>query len=128
MKLWLRMAVLGVAAFACLASAGTTYPRPSKHDVATLRSRAAFDLGCPAEQLQFFKIDDRTAGVSGCNRQATYILMCDRNDYDRRDESTGCTWLVNASAESAPAPAPAPALAPAPAPEPPPPAPGAGTP
>jgi len=129
MKQLFHMVVLACAALASMASAGPTHQRPSPADVNTLRERAAFDLGCPESQLQLHQIDDRTSGVSGCGRQATYILMCDNNLYERSDDQTGCTWLVNAGGDqpNAPAPQAAPPAAP-PSAQLPPPAPGAGTP
>ena len=55
-----------------------------------LRSRASFDLGCPANQLDVVEIDQRTRGVRGCGKQATYVESC-----TTADRSTGCTWVLN---------------------------------
>ena len=56
-----------------------------------LKSRAAFDLKCPEAQLVITPLDDAarthgggTTGVSGCDRQATYLW----------DAQTG-TWVMN---------------------------------
>lgn len=82
----LGAAVLGVAvlttALSCAASA----------DGNVLIKRASFDLGCPSSQLSWVKIDDRTWGVQGCSKRATYIESCDgpRGNYQTR-----CTWVMN---------------------------------
>jgi hypothetical protein len=50
--------------------------------------RAAFDLTCPKEQLHSQELgDERTVGVSGCGRRATYV-------YDYRSDS----WFLNGAA------------------------------
>lgn len=56
---------------------------------AQLRSRAAFDLNCPEDQLQITKIDMRTRGVRACGQQATYIESCAGADGSK------CTWVLN---------------------------------
>jgi hypothetical protein len=38
--------------------------------------RASFDLDC-TEPLGVTNIDDKTRGVRGCGRQATYVELCD---------------------------------------------------
>jgi len=54
-----------------------------------LVKRASFDLGC-AEPLGVTNIDDRTRGVRGCGRQATYVQLCDAPvDVVTRS----CVWL-----------------------------------
>jgi len=40
----------------------------------TLRSRASFDMRCPAPQLTITDIDLQTAGVEGCGQRGTYIF------------------------------------------------------
>ncbi len=47
-----------------------------------LKKRAAFDLKCSEDQLKITEIDSKTAGVEGCNKQATYIRM-------------NKTWIMN---------------------------------
>ena len=87
----------------------------------TLRTRAAFDFGCPQEQIRITTLDYTTRGVEGCGMRATYVLS-----------GTTGAWILNtdamaqpapvapapAPAPGAPAPAPAPAVAPAPGPAP----------
>ena len=58
---------------------------------ADLRQRAAFELQCPAEQLQITPLDDAAAshgggatGVRGCGRQAAYIW-----------DAYGTGWILN---------------------------------
>jgi hypothetical protein len=56
--------------------------------------RASFDLSCPAEQLSGQCLDARcrTAGITGCNRKATYV-------YVQGGQSGwghgGGTWVMN---------------------------------
>lgn len=55
---------------------------------ATLAQRAAFDLGCQAEQLQFTCLGPNsncnTVGASGCEKKATYVF-------------TGSEWVMNST-------------------------------
>jgi hypothetical protein len=37
--------------------------------------RAAFELGCPADQVAVARLGDRSVGVSGCGRRAVYVYM-----------------------------------------------------
>lgn len=54
-----------------------------------LRARAAFDLQCPEGKLQLTQLDDRTQGVRGCDKQATYVESC------HGQGRTDCTWVLN---------------------------------
>jgi hypothetical protein len=74
------LAALAAGALACAAA-----PDP----LHKLRTRASFDLGCPEEQLHRTHLDERTEGVSGCGKRATYVKVCDVND---------CTWVMNSDA------------------------------
>jgi hypothetical protein len=57
-----------------------------------LTRRASFDLGCSADQIQVYEIDNRTRGVVGCGQRVTYVESCD----GRRDHMmTECTWVMN---------------------------------
>jgi len=58
-----------------------------------LRTRAAFDLGCPEDRMEVVTIDARTSGVRGCGRQATYVDLCRpcANGY----VGCECTWVMN---------------------------------
>lgn len=58
-----------------------------------LSRRAGFDLQCDAAGLAFVEIDDRTRGVRGCGRQATYVEECRpcANGYPACE----CTWIMN---------------------------------
>ncbi len=59
-----------------------------------LRTRASFDLQCPAEQLQLTPLNNTTDpnvlpsqyGVRGCERQATYVNV---------NTQTTPTWVMN---------------------------------
>ena len=59
--------------------------------VSQLRSRASFDLDCPAQQLRITEIDARTRGVRGCGQRVTYIESCS----DSRRARNTCTWVLN---------------------------------
>jgi hypothetical protein len=41
--------------------------------VSVVKKRAAFDLNCPAQSLAVSEIGNRTFGVRGCDKQATYL-------------------------------------------------------
>jgi hypothetical protein len=53
-----------------------------------LLKRAAFDLGCTKDEMRVTRIDQRTRGVRGCGKQATYIESCD-------SARASCTWVLN---------------------------------
>ena len=57
-----------------------------------LTRRAAFDLGCTADQIEVTEIDERTRGVRGCGQQATYVESCDG---PVNNSNTTCTWVIN---------------------------------
>jgi hypothetical protein len=58
-----------------------------------LRTRAAFDLDCPAKSITIVELDGASSGVSGCGQRATYVKSCDRQDVART-----CTWVLNGDA------------------------------
>jgi len=64
-----------------------------------LTRRAAFDLACPASALRYERIDQRSQGVMGCDKHATYVESCDGA---RERADTICTWVLNGSIEAAP--------------------------
>ncbi len=55
----------------CVACGGST--QGAKHPV---KKRAPFDLHCSASELEFERLDDKTIGVSGCGKRATYVEVC----------------------------------------------------
>lgn len=55
------------------------------------RSRAAFDLDCPKERLSITYIDEKTRGISGCEKRGTYLMTYTPGTYDTR-------WVMNSSA------------------------------
>jgi hypothetical protein len=60
---------------------------PARGAQVTLRSRAAFDFGCPQDQLQLSELGNPdTVGVSGCAQRATYL-------YDARRD----IWVMDAA-------------------------------
>ena len=100
----LRITVFACALSGCFASAS-----PSQ-----LTKRASFDLGC--DQLKVQEIDEKTQGVTGCGKRATYVESC-----DGPPGATGvtCTWVINGAINSDPASAtPPPAATPPAAPPP----------
>src|SRR5687768_7044664 len=63
-----------------------------------LRARVAFDFHCPGAQVSIVPIDERTRGVSGCGRQATYIENCAMTDVYGGKHN--CTWVQNSDAHT----------------------------
>ena len=45
-------------------------------DVATIKTRASFDLSCPEDQVRGRWLDDKTMGVTACGQRATYVKLC----------------------------------------------------
>ena len=61
----------------------------------TLVKRASFDLKCPKEQLTVSDLGERTKGVTGCDKQATYVF---RPSHQNKGD-----WIMNtASGEPGP--------------------------
>lgn len=54
-------------------------------NLATLKTRAAFDLNCPQKDLELVKLSAEVYGVTGCSRRASYV-----NSPSSYDE-----WLMN---------------------------------
>jgi hypothetical protein len=61
-----------------------------------LTRRASFDLNCDASGLYYRRIDDRTQGVRGCGKRATYVAECNG---PRRAPDTTCSWILNGGVE-----------------------------
>ena len=92
--------LLAAAHLGCGPSRDDTLLNVKRHDD-KLRTRAAFDMGCAADALVIHPIEQRSnlfhddvkytvvAGVSGCDKQATYIY----------DESRG-VWVQNTETTS----------------------------
>jgi hypothetical protein len=80
-----------------------------------LKTRAAFDLNCPAAQVNVVELDSSTRGVTGCGQRATYIESCDAPS---NNMARSCTWVLNNANQrpTAPAPTAVPTMAPIPAP------------
>jgi hypothetical protein len=53
------------------------------------RTRAAYDLQCPAAELEVTYLGNKTAGVRGCGQQVTYVLSCGSDLFD------DCVWVLN---------------------------------
>ena len=75
----LHRPIRGIAVLFLVAACGVS--NAERHD--TLRTRAAFDLKCPAESLQITDLGNNsekvgekrvtTAGVDGCGQRRTYV-------------------------------------------------------
>jgi len=90
----MRYALFAVMVSGCISSASGDQ----------LTRRASFDLNCPTSNLRYRQIDDRTQGVSGCGKRATYVDSCEG---PREGPNINCTWLINGAITStAPASAP----------------------
>lgn len=55
---------------------------------AQLRDAAARDFNCPADNLRFRQLDERSRWVAGCGKSASYKEKCERGD--NGDER--CDW------------------------------------
>lgn len=51
--------------------------------------KASHELKCRLDNLEATRTDENMWNVSGCGKQATYILICDSNN-------TKCKWLSDA--------------------------------
>jgi hypothetical protein len=85
-----------------------------------LRTRAAFDLACSGESLQLQPFGERTVGVEGCGKRATYVWAFQNQSWllDSRSgsESLAASPASSPPPASSPAPAPAAAVGPSTAP------------
>jgi hypothetical protein len=77
----------------CLAALLSACERPAPASAHQLRSRAAFELGCPPEQLELIRIDQTTGGVIGCGRRVVYVESC--------RGSQRCSWSFDREAPPA---------------------------
>jgi len=55
----------------------------------SLKTRAAFDLDCPEEQLQVVELGRSARGVTGCGRKASYVCLSGAT------ASACSTWVLN---------------------------------
>ena len=65
-------------------------------ELATLKTRAAFDFQCSKRDIKTVTIDDDTKGVTGCGQRATYIHVCTRANPNWGGED--CKWILNSDA------------------------------
>jgi hypothetical protein len=63
-----------------------------------LRTRAAFDMQCPAEQLQVVSLDTQIRGVTGCGQRRTYVAVCNGQP---GNAMTTCNWVADSSSAQA---------------------------
>ncbi|HKY38281.1 MAG TPA: hypothetical protein VJN18_20200 [Polyangiaceae bacterium] len=64
-----------------------------------LKTRAAFDLSCPASKVSIVELDSATRGVTGCGQRATYVERCDAPPDNM---ARSCTWVLNNTSERPP--------------------------
>jgi len=70
-------------------------------DVATVKTRASFDLNCPEDEVRGRWLDDNTLGVTACGKRATYVKECHSNVTTSplaAAMSEDCRWIMNNSA------------------------------
>lgn len=84
--LYVVVGISGLGAMSCGAAPGINMPR-------SLSKTAAFELGCPAEDLVGTNLGHATHGVSGCGKKATYV--CARMAYG----ICSGPWLLNSKDE-----------------------------
>ena len=75
----------------CLAACGPsiskyTHKASVVYDEDGLRDRAAFDLGCKAEELVVTRLGNDVGGVTGCGKKASYVSNIHGNQI---------TWIQN---------------------------------
>jgi hypothetical protein len=67
-------------------------------ELATLKTRASFDLDCPKSEIKTVTIDDETRGVIGCGQRLTYVQVCQKqHDFGDND----CNWILNTDSRRA---------------------------
>lgn len=81
-----------LASFGCMATGWRDDFYRIAPDIA--RERAAFDFGCPKEQLTVERVGDLNPhGVTGCGKKAAYIVSCSGTIYSMKRES--CSAALN---------------------------------
>jgi len=74
-----------------------------------LRTRAAFDLVCVGDSLQVQSIGERTYGVEGCGKRATYVWVPQNNSWildNRTEAASPAATPPSMAASAAVSPAP----------------------
>ena len=79
---WRVVAVLG------LVGCGAASPEQ-------LRTRAAFEMNCPATQLTLTELGGDTTGVTGCGQKQVYVQVCEGQGALRE-----CKWVLNSATKS----------------------------
>ena len=65
--------------------------------IGQLTARASFDMSCPQQRLTVTDLGERTKGVSGCGKRATYVFHQIGEDANHGD------WVMNSpTAEPSP--------------------------
>lgn len=64
-------------------------PQKSNEASAVVK-RATFELQCDRDKLKWTKFDERSYGVSGCGKRATYVATCSNPEIQ-----DSCTWMLN---------------------------------
>ena len=71
-------------------------------DVTQLRARAAYEFNCPAESLRLQPLGERTYGVDGCGRRATYVWAYQNESWLLDSAAPAPDRLASAGAAVAP--------------------------
>jgi hypothetical protein len=80
--------LMSASAFLIAGAGCATGPTPRDR----LLKRAAFDLHCTKDEMSVTKLDEKTRGVRGCGRQATYVEMCDAAPTSMLRT---CSWVMD---------------------------------
>jgi hypothetical protein len=77
--LWTIVAALGAVIGGCGAASQDE-----------LRTRAAYEMKCPSDQLQLTDLGGETTGVDGCGQRQVYVESCEGQGALRE-----CKWVMN---------------------------------
>ena len=69
MRLLFLACALAIATSACVTTTDASYAVPALH------RQAAFDLNCPANQLEIMETSRDQYGVRGCDKRTSYALL-----------------------------------------------------
>ena len=80
--LWRNIVVLG------LVGCGAASPEQ-------LKTRAAYEMSCPEDDLTLTELGDDTTGVTGCGKKQVYVQDCQGQGAMRE-----CKWVLNSATKS----------------------------
>ena len=96
---WCALPLAAVFSIGCGGANGPDPAVPDPDDAA-VKERASFDFNCQENKIRLRWFDERTAGVRGCGKRATYTKMCNYSGQGLFRHETDCTWVLNSSASS----------------------------